>query len=365
MVKKKISEKKSRSFTLSLTKSTKDSGSVMSSLASSVDSSNSWTVDEDDSKLLDLQESTTEDSNLDFIDGVIHNLQSMLNKTCEIGRSDSGEDDYTAKGEDTRDVLSPLSTNAEEMGFWQSTMKAHQQLEDLVFGSSSEEEDDSTIYSNDFSQFTEYTSDFYANSYDNDEDEENAYHENTCLRRGKATSNEVAYDADDAKLYRAIDTKKWEAAQRLVKKNPEMAKNWVYRQNNETGEIMWMFLPIHAACFSHAPVSLLRELIRVYPEATGMPCQGKKLALHVACETGAPVEIIQTLVNANHQAVYHVDRNGNTPLQSAMFANDGKNKARVLKVLTKASGSNKTMGSPLKNIRRGFMGKGKAAKQSL
>lgn len=359
MAKKKISEKfSSNSFTLSLTKSTKDSESVMSSLASSVDSSNSWTVDEDDSKLLDLEESTTRDENLDFIDGVIHNLQSMLNKTCEIGRSDSGEDDYTAK--EDRNVLSPLSTNAEEKGFWQSTMKAHQQLEDLVFGSSSEE-DDSTIYSNDFSQFTFNTSDFYANSYDNDDEEENAYHKNTRLSRGKAKSNEVAYDADDAKLYRAIDTKKWEAAQKLLKKNPEMAKHWVYRQNNETSEIMWMFLPIHAVCFSHAPASLLRELIRAYPESTGMPCQGKKLALHVACETGAPVEIIQTLVNANHQALYHVDRNGNTPLQSAMFANDGKNKARVLKALTKASGSSKTMGSPLKNIRRGFMGKGKAA----
>ena len=362
MVKKKNSEKfPPESFTLSITKSTKDSGSVMSSIASSVDSSNSWTVDEDDSKLLDLEESTTRDENLDFIDGVIHNLQSMLNKTCEIGRSDSGEDDYTAK-EEERDVLSPLSTNAEELGFWQSTMKAHQQLEDLVFGSSSEE-DDSTFYSNDFSQVSEYTSDFYANSYDNDE--ENAYHGNTFLSRGKANSNEVAYDTNDAKLYRAIDTKKWEAAQRLLKKNPEMAKHWVYRQNKETSEIMWMFLPIHAACFSHAPASLLRELIRVYPEATGVPCQGKKLALHVACETGASVEIIQTLVNAYHQALYHVDKTGNTPLQSAMFANDGKNKARVLKVLTKASsGSSKTMGSPLKNIRRGLMGKGKTAKQS-
>jgi len=152
-----------------------------------------------------------------------------------------------------------------------------------------------------------------------------------------SSGQKINYNSDMAKLYRAIDTKNWDSAAYHLKNNPEMAKLWVYRLSAKTDRVQWVFLPIHAVCFSNAPFYLVRDLISAYPHSASIAAEGQKLPLHIACETGADHEIVNNLVKVNPESLYHVDSSGNTPLQLCVFSMNGKNRAKVMKILTKAA----------------------------
>lgn len=175
-----------------------------------------------------------------------------------------------------------------------------------------------------------------------------------------STVNKINYNSEQARLYRAIDTKNWESASYHLTKNPSMARSWVFRRSSSSGRIQWVFLPIHAACFSDAPAYLIRDLVRSYPDSAKMTAAGQKLPLHIACETGAGHETVSYLVNVNQESLYHVDSNGNTPLQLCVFSMSGKNRDKVMKILTKAAAGKKANQKFPKL--KGFLGRNKGRK---
>lgn len=75
-------------------------------------------------------------------------------------------------------------------------------------------------------------------------------------------------------------------------------------------------LPLHLACDGTRP-KLVRELLRVYPEAAKMACHRGRTPLHVAVEASAPLVVIEALVQAAPEAVL-MDQCGVNPLFSAI-----------------------------------------------
>jgi ankyrin repeat protein len=119
-----------------------------------------------------------------------------------------------------------------------------------------------------------------------------------------------------------------EDASKWIRNDPGMAKSWVYRKNKNTNEIMWNFLPLHSACFAHAPIAVVKELIRVHPQSVYITAPGDKLPIHIACETAASPDVVTCLVSAYPEALYHLDVTGNTPLQLCVFSMIGKNRSK-------------------------------------
>jgi len=147
----------------------------------------------------------------------------------------------------------------------------------------------------------------------------------------------VDFDFQPSPLYRAIDTRSWKHAYKILRKSPKEASTWVYRRNEDISEYKWMFLPIHVACFSGAPLDLVKRLVRACPQGVRMAANGGKLPLHIACETLAHSSVITFLHRMYPEALYAIDESGNTPLQEAMFCESKSGRARVMKLLTTLS----------------------------
>jgi len=172
-----------------------------------------------------------------------------------------------------------------------------------------------------------------------DGEKENKKRSKKGLTRGigiNCVSKKIDYTSVMARLYRAIDAKEWGIASHYLIETPELASYWVYRRDEGQKEVKWIFLPIHAACFSGAPPSFVSNLIRAHPESAGIGTPGTgKLPIHIACETGAYHAIVSCLVLASPESLYHKDNDGNTPLQLCIFSTGGQNRDNIIQILTK------------------------------
>jgi hypothetical protein len=339
------------------------------SFLSDVGGSNSWSDDGE----------TTASGNENFFDGMINSLANALNLPFEIpskeSRNDDHDDDYDddATNGSTGDrtfngstVLSSrnnkpgnslagkkkpnyfnvshksdLNKRMEQMRMHNTTTTFSLETRDILSVNSSESDAYSSVGSSSL-----YSFEYYSSSFDSDADSKKARGVDMNDTIGAGGGKRVEYDSAMAQLYRAIDTKCWDVASKWLKTNPIMANYWVYRQHEKTGDVVWMFLPLHAACFSSAPTALVRELLAVYPVSASTPAPGEKLPVHIACETAACPETVVCLVNAYPEALYHVDSSGNTPLQLSVFSMSGKNRSKVMKILTNAAAGK--MASPKK-----------------
>jgi hypothetical protein len=80
-------------------------------------------------------------------------------------------------------------------------------------------------------------------------------------------------------------------------------------------------LPLHAACYVGAPITLIKSLINIYPEATRQKVpSNSKLPLHIACEADADPEVISYLINSWPMSIYVCDGNGNIPLSQVILS---------------------------------------------
>ena len=333
------------------------------SFLSDVGGSNSWS---DDGK-------STASNNENFFDGMINSLANALNlpfeipsKTSHTDDDDDDDDDATngSTGDSTFDEATVLSSRnnkpgkkkpnyfnvshnsdlnkrMEQMRMQNKTTTFSLETGDVLSVNSSESDAGSSVGSSSI-----YSSEYYSSSFDSGADPKKARGADMNDTIGAGVGNKVEYDSEMAQLYRAIDTKCWEVASKWLKTNPIMANYWVYRQHEKTGDVVWMFLPLHAACFSSAPTTLVRELLVANPVSVSTPAPGEKLPIHIACETAACPETVACLVNAYPEALYHVDSSGNTPLQLSVFSMSGKNRSKVMKILTNAAAGK--MASPKK-----------------
>uniref|UniRef100_A0A7S3Q5H3 Uncharacterized protein n=1 Tax=Chaetoceros debilis TaxID=122233 RepID=A0A7S3Q5H3_9STRA len=352
--------------------------------ASTVGKSNSWTDDDDASTVV----STSEISTLEFLSSMLVNPFAGAAKVNSSDVEDDDDDDSLFTDEngnsfsdtDESRVLAPLrvtkrfsnkkddkkrgNTKAEET----SQMSLNGRMRKLRLGnkttSTSRDYDDQSFHS-------EGSSEYYTSTFDDDSAGGGGENENMKANKKKMDMNEsilsnlsltnvpqkVDYYSDSAILYRAIDTKEWDEAGRILHVSPKMARNWVYRTNEHNNDVVWMFLPIHAACFSGAPVNLIRDLVNAYPKSASVAAPGEKLPVHIACETGASHEVVAVLVETFSESLYHVDSSGNTPLQLCVFSMSGKNRSKVMKVLTSAAAGTGT--GPKKSRFRKFINIGK------
>lgn len=148
------------------------------------------------------------------------------------------------------------------------------------------------------------------------------------------TPNKIDFDCQPCLLFRAIDTRSWKYAHEILRKSPKEASTWVYRRNKGASGYTWMFLPIHVACFSGAPLDIVKILVRTYPQGVRMAANGGKIPLHIACETLARSTIITFLHNMYSEAQYAIDESGHTPRQKALFCKSKPERERIMKLLT-------------------------------
>jgi len=338
-------ESKDASLSASLYESDSSSDSDSRDTNSKFDSK-SWTDDGSATTAASGKE------NEGFVDGMLNNFADMLNSfAASKGSSDDDDDDTNTDGDtdDESKVLSTLSNSRKRRARKRRTKGSRKHsLNDGM----------SKLHQT-FSDASSVNSASTRDPLSFDESEESASVMSRKIDLDDTILKDIAqigpiekidYASPKAELYRAIDTKNWVFATRCLKETPAMATYWVYRMNDDD-DVEWIFLPIHAACFSAAPPSLVRELIKAYPKSIGISAPGDKLPLHIACETAASREVVSCLVNAFKESIYHVDSNGNTPLQLCVFSMSGKNRARVMKILTNAAAVKTTAGSKLSKFR--------------
>jgi hypothetical protein len=262
---------------------------------SEIECSHSWT---EASTVLDKKQ-----SNKSYVSEFINDIAGIFNLPYEVGSSYSSsfDDDtintqYTSKYDRS---LSPLKKNRNE--------KSKTPL--LCY------------------------SDAYSSSFDS-EDTRRQYwwKDDESEATGDASLN-LEYESTMAQLYKAIDTKNWETAYRWLRAKPYLASKWVYRKDNSSGKILWTFLPLHAACFSGTPASLIKHIIHAYPKGLNTPSKGGKLPLHIACETAAGDDVIHCIARGLPSAVNRRDDNGNTPLQLCEKSMKGRRQKKILKML--------------------------------
>ena len=104
----------------------------------------------------------------------------------------------------------------------------------------------------------------------------------------------VDFDTNVTELYEAISNSDWDGAYVALKKNPQEAQTWVVRYDDED-QIMWRFLPIHSACARQPPYSLIKALIKEYPEGVNERDDQGMYPLHYACGNQAALRVIRTL----------------------------------------------------------------------
>jgi hypothetical protein len=181
-------------------------------------------------------------------------------------------------------------------------------------------------------------SDVYSSSFDSEDTRRQDSLNDDESDEKENNSHYYDYESPMAQLYKAIDTKNWEMAYRWLKAKPNLASKWVYRKDKSSGKTLWVFLPLHAACFSGTPASLIKLIIHAYPKGLDIPAYGGKFPLHIACETGACDDVINCIARGLPSAINRRDNNGNTPLQLCEKSMKGRQQKRITKMLKGIAG---------------------------
>lgn len=291
-----------------------------------------------------------------YFSDILNSVASMFNLPYEIGSSDSSsfDDDTSNKTRNTSDSenmsLGSWISNREER--YANSIESesnrendvnllcHSDLRSSLVNKRDRDIDSITTQGNKENEVNLpllCNSEFYSNSFDSSNIEETP----RSVESGKIDKSMIPsyyeYESNVAQLYRAIDTQNWEAAYKYITSNPKLASKWIYQRDKSSGLTLWAFLPLHAACFSGTPASLVKIILRAYPKSAESPAQGGKLPLHIACETGAPDDVIHCIANAFPLAIHHPDQNGNTPLKLCEIYMKGRKKKKSIKMLKKIS----------------------------
>jgi len=89
------------------------------------------------------------------------------------------------------------------------------------------------------------------------------------------------YDRSVTQLYEMLESSQWKNACSRCHTHPEEAHTWVVRRD-ANGNTRWKLLPLHAAVIFQAPLSLIEDLLRIYPTAAAKRDDQGILPLHLA-----------------------------------------------------------------------------------
>lgn len=115
-------------------------------------------------------------------------------------------------------------------------------------------------------------------------------------------------------LLRSIQQRDWHTALHRAASCPHEASVWV--EKTVRGYLLWRYLPIHASIVLHAPVELVAELLRAYPDAARLRDYTANLPIHIAArrinENKEMAKIYNHLFQAFPESIVIEDGKGRT-----------------------------------------------------
>jgi hypothetical protein len=149
---------------------------------------------------------------------------------------------------------------------------------------------------------------------------------------------ECDYDTQCTKLYKLIEDKQWEEAlyymetgkfydtsifTPLFGKEPDppsvQARTWVTALD-ETGDVRWCQLPLHAAVTFRAPHSVIEKLLEIYPKSVRCADDQDMLPLHYAFRFGSEDDVTALLIEKFPQAIGKRAAKARLPLDMAQYS---------------------------------------------
>jgi len=128
-------------------------------------------------------------------------------------------------------------------------------------------------------------------------------------------------ESSNTTLFTAIRNNNCEGALTCLQKHPEETRMWVTHHDPISEDYSltsspehFMFLPLHTACIFGSPLTVVKELVRLYPEALKAKAGNSKFPIHMACDAGVDSEVLTQLINSWPQSIFARDGDGNIPL---------------------------------------------------
>lgn len=147
---------------------------------------------------------------------------------------------------------------------------------------------------------------------------------------------ECDYDTQVTKLYQSIEERQWEDVLYFLETgkwyntsifnafgeqgdSPSVqARTWVTALD-ETGNVRWCQLPLHAAVTFLAPISVIQKLIEINPKSVRCADDQDMLPLHYAFRFGAEDDILAHLLDKFPQAIGKSAVKNRLPLDLAQY----------------------------------------------
>jgi hypothetical protein len=148
---------------------------------------------------------------------------------------------------------------------------------------------------------------------------------------------ECDYDTQCTKLYKLIEDKQWEEVMYYLEtghfydtsifstmcgKEPDIpsiqARTWITALD-DSGNVRWCQLPLHAAVTFRAPFSVITKLVEIYPRSVRCADDQDMLPLHYAFRFGAEDDVLAYLLEEFPKAVGKKAVKGRLPLDMAQY----------------------------------------------
>ena len=139
---------------------------------------------------------------------------------------------------------------------------------------------------------------------------------------GITGTTEVDYDANPTLLYTFIEKKQITEAIERCAKFPQESATWIVKK--EESGIRWKLLPLHAALIIRAGDSLVKALLKAFPNGAEEKDDQGMLAMHLAFRHSASESIINLLLDIYPDGMYVKDSKGRIPLQLVSKGSDKK-----------------------------------------
>ena len=148
---------------------------------------------------------------------------------------------------------------------------------------------------------------------------------------------ECDYDTQCTKLYKIIEDKQWEEVlyyldsghfydtsifSTMCGKEPDspsiQTRTWITALD-DSGNVRWCQLPLHAAVTFCAPFSVISKLVEIYPRSVRCADDQDMLPLHYAFRFGAEDDVLAFLLEEFPKAVGKKAVKGRLPLDMAQY----------------------------------------------
>lgn len=148
-------------------------------------------------------------------------------------------------------------------------------------------------------------------------------------------------EADFDRILKYLETGRWEGLLFSSEGSSpiDQTKTWVTRFDiNDSNKVMWSQLPLHLAIVCNAPLSIVKALVKLNPQALRCTDDQHMLPLHLALRQGASDEVVAFLALEFPEAVNAKGKNGRTAVECSQRAKH-KERGMILEVFVERTKS--------------------------